>query len=146
LGTERITALCAPALKDRKRSWREVIGELTLIDSQLNQVTWRDWFSLNGLRMPDRPHQSFDRGALSISAAVDGMGVALESTRFAERELARGDLVEVGPTVFKPLHREMHFFSQRINERHIDKIQQFKKWLLEQVHLSERGSRRAVPR
>ena len=31
---------------------------------------------------------------MAIAAAVDGMGVALESTRLAERELARGDLVQ----------------------------------------------------
>jgi len=115
-----------------------------LIDSQLSQVTWRDWFALNGLEMPQRAHQSFDRGALSISAAVDGMGVALESTRFAEKELARGDLIEVGPTVFKHLDREMHFFSQRINEKQVDKIKRFRKWLLEQVQLSATAGRKAA--
>ena len=139
LGKERIAPLCSPSLKDRKKPWKALIVELTLIDSQLSQVTWRDWFTLNGLEMPQRARQSFDRAALSVSAAVDGMGVALESTRFAEKELARGDLIEVGPTVFKRLERETHFFSLRSNEKQIDKIKSFKNWLLNEVQLSAKA-------
>ena len=30
---------------------------------------------------------------MAIAAAVDGLGIALESTRLAEREIARGQLV-----------------------------------------------------
>ena len=133
LGKERIVPLCSPSLKDPRRPWKEAITQFTLIDSQLSQVTWRDWFTLNGMSMPQRPRQSFDRAALSISAAVDGMGVALESTRLAERELARGDLVEAGATVFKHIDHEMHFLSLRTNEMHVDKIRRFREWLLEQV-------------
>lgn len=133
LGKERIVPLCSPSLKAPHQAWKEAITEFTLIDSQLSQVTWRDWFALNGLSMPQRPRQSFDRAALSISAAVDGMGVALESTRLAERELARGDLIEAGATVFKHIEQETHFLSLRRNEMHVDKIRRFREWLLEQV-------------
>ncbi len=35
----------------------------------------------------------FDRSFLAIAAAVEGLGVALESTRLAERELKAGRLV-----------------------------------------------------
>lgn len=62
LGLERIAALCAPSLKRRGQSWREALETLPLIDSHLSQVTWRDWFALNGLALPDRPRQSFDGG------------------------------------------------------------------------------------
>lgn len=133
LGKERIVPLCSPNLRDRKKTWRQQIADFTLIESPLNQVTWRDWFALNGIALPQRPRQSFDRGALSISAAVDGLGVALETTRFAERELARGDLIQAGPTVFKHIEREMHFYSQRINEKQLDKVKRFKTWLMCEV-------------
>jgi DNA-binding transcriptional LysR family regulator len=144
LGKERIVPLCSPSLQDSRRSWKELISNLTLIDSQLSQVTWRDWFALNDLELPQRPRPSFDRGALAISAAVDGMGVALETTRLAERELARGELVEVGPTMFKHIDRETHFLSQRANEKHVDKIKRFKEWLLEHVRLSAGSGRRVA--
>jgi len=136
LGKERIAPLCAPSLKPPRRAWKELIGELTLIDSQLNHVTWRDWFVLNGMVMPQRPHQSFDRGALAISAAVDGLGVTLESVRFAERELQRGELVEVGAKVFKTIEREMHFLSLRTNEQRVEKVRCFSEWLLKQLKVS----------
>jgi DNA-binding transcriptional LysR family regulator len=48
---------------------------------------------------------------MSISAAADGMGVALESTRLAEREITRGDLVVVGADEFEPILQEIHFLS-----------------------------------
>jgi DNA-binding transcriptional LysR family regulator len=136
IGKEQIAPMCSPSLKDAGRSWKQVMGELTLIDSQLSQVTWRDWFNLNKLQLPERPRQSFDRGALSISAAADGIGVALETTRFAERELARGDLVLAGSSEFQIISRENHFFSQRTNECQVEKVKKFKDWLLEQVHAS----------
>lgn len=132
LGLEDIVPLCSPKLKERGRTWKDLMAETTLIESQLSDVTWRDWFSLNGMAMPQNPRQSFDRGALSISAAVDGMGVALETTRFAERELTRGDLVEAGRTVFRRIRRDLHFLSVRSNERNVEKIRHFKAWLLAQ--------------
>lgn len=130
LGQEDIVPLCAPRLRPRGGSWKALMASATLIDSPLSDISWRDWFALNGMTMPDSLHQSFDRGALSISAAVDGMGIALETTRFAERELARGDLVEVGRSVFKRIRREVHFLSVRSNERQVDKISRFRQWLL----------------
>ena len=57
---------------------------LTLIDSKLNPVQWADWCALNGLELPVRAGPSFERGSLAIAAAVDGLGVALETRRFAE--------------------------------------------------------------
>lgn len=132
LGLEDIVPMCSPQLRTRGRPWKQLMAEATLIESQLSDVTWRDWFSLNGLPLPQQPRQSFDRGALSISAAVDGMGVTLETTRFAERELNRGDLVEAGRTVFKRIRREVHFLSVRTHERHIQKVHSFRQWLLSQ--------------
>jgi DNA-binding transcriptional LysR family regulator len=133
LGREHIVPLCSPSLRDPRMPVRTQISRLTLIESQLSFVTWRDWFALNGLTLPPRARPSFDRAALAISAAVDGMGVALESTRFAERELARGELVELGSSVFKRLVRENHFFSIRTNERQVEKVKNFRNWLFGQL-------------
>lgn len=132
LGQEDIVPMCSPRLKTKGTTWRDLMSNATLIESQLSDVTWRDWFAMNGLSMSQNPRQSFDRGALSVSAAVDGMGIALETTRFAERELARGDLVVVGRTLFRSIRREVHFLSVRTNEQHIEKIRRFSQWLLGQ--------------
>lgn len=133
LGREIVVPLCSPGLVDTRVAARSLITRLTLIESQLSPVTWREWFSLNGLSPPPRARLSFDRAALAISAAVDGMGVALESTRLAERELARGELVELGVSVFERMARENHFLSVRANERQSGKVKAFRSWLQGQL-------------
>lgn len=137
LGKEDIVPLCSPLLKGRKRSWKQLICDAPLIDSSLSRVSWHDWFTHNGLNLPQRARPSFDRGALAVSAAVDGMGVALETTRFAERELSRGDLIEAGRSEFLRISRETHFYCQRTNERRTEKIKFFKEWLFEQVEIAD---------
>jgi LysR family glycine cleavage system transcriptional activator len=129
LGAERTAPLASPTLVG-KRFKREDIAKLTLIESKLNPVRWRDCFKENDLKMPERPQPSFDRAALVLAAAVDGLGVALESVRFAERELANGELVIVGEGMYKQIERETHFFCYRAADRSSRKIQQFHDWLL----------------
>jgi len=133
LGAERIVPMCSPRLLVGDMSDAERIARMPLIDSQLSQVTWRDWFALNNLALPSRTRLSFDRAALAISAAADEMGVTLESARLAEREIARGDLVEFGSGSFVPVSRETHFLTQRSNERHVEKVRVFREWLFEKV-------------
>ena len=136
LGAERIVPMCSPRLLQGDMRDEDRIATLPLIDSQLSHVTWRDWFALNNLVLPSRPRLSFDRGALAISAAVDEMGVTLESARLAERDIARGDLVEFGRGTFKPISRETHFLSERSNERHIEKVRLFREWLFAKAELT----------
>ena len=106
-----------------------ISNELVLIDSLLSNVSWSRWFEINGMTLPRRPRPSFDRAALAISAAVDGVGVALESTRLAERELQRGELVELGRDSFVPLEQPIHYFCYRASERKRPKVRAFRDWL-----------------
>jgi len=133
LGREAIVPLCSPRLLESDTPVAARVRELTLIDSQLSRVTWADWFAANKLDMPTTPRPSFDRAALGISAAADGMGMVLESTRLAEREIARGDLVEVGGGSFRHFERETHFLSYRKNESRVEKVATFRQWVMEQA-------------
>lgn len=133
LGLERIVPLVSPSVLRDDIPLEAQISALTLIDSQLSRVTWKDWFALNGLQFPNRPRQSFDRAALAISAAVDGMGVALETVRLAERELSSGALVELGAGMFQAIECETHFLSCRTNERDLQKIRLFSSWLFSKI-------------
>ncbi len=90
---------------------------------------WPSWFTLNGMELPDKPRSSFDRAALVIAAAVDGLGVALESTRLAERALLKGELVELGRDEFVPIEQETHFVYFRSNQLKLEKVSVFKDWL-----------------
>jgi LysR family transcriptional regulator, glycine cleavage system transcriptional activator len=92
LGTEVITPLCAPALAPDIRTTRDLLRH-TLIESETKKVRWPAWFAANGHIAPEPRGLRFDRSFLSLSAAADELGVALESMRLAERELASGRLV-----------------------------------------------------
>ena len=63
-----------------------------LIESETKQVRGPTGSRATASR-PRPQGVRFDRSFLAIAAAVEGMGVALESTRLAERELASGPLV-----------------------------------------------------
>ena len=92
LGMETITPLCSPQLAARIREIGDLKGDL-LIQSDLKRVRWSDWFKANAAEPLVPRGARFDRSFLVIAAACDGLGVALESTRLAEREIKSGRLV-----------------------------------------------------
>jgi LysR family transcriptional regulator, glycine cleavage system transcriptional activator len=133
LGKEPLVPMCSPELLKSAASEEHLFQQATLIESPLSRVTWRDWFEANALPMPDRARPSFDRAALSISAAVDGLGVVLESVRLAQRELARGELIEIGRERFVRFERETHFLSCRTTEINQPRLAAFRQWVLDKA-------------
>jgi DNA-binding transcriptional LysR family regulator len=135
LGEEEVTALCAPSLANTLRDFgRRNMMALPLIEASVSPIRWSDWFAANGLgRHPQSPATGFDRGALVISAAVQGMGVALETTRFAEAELATGQLVRLGEAKFRPLRRVLHRLLTRTGPHVPHRVRVFRSWLLEEA-------------
>jgi DNA-binding transcriptional LysR family regulator len=92
LGEETVTPLCTPALAAKLATPSDLLNA-QLIESDNKMLRWADWFALNGRAAPAGRRARFDRSFLSLAAAADGLGIALESTRLAERELASGRLV-----------------------------------------------------
>jgi len=96
---EEVLPLISPKLKERLnlRSPEELLFQ-NLILSNVNLVQWPQWFAAHGVPIsPSEYAVSFDRAYLSIQAAVQGLGIALESDRLAEDALGRGLLVPVFP-------------------------------------------------
>ncbi|WP_431272274.1 hypothetical protein [Dankookia sp. P2] len=62
-----------------------------------------------------------------------GVGVALESTRLAAGELARGELVVLGGGRFRGLPRVLHHLCTRAAQRGVPRIAAFRAWLLEEA-------------
>ena len=151
LGEEAVTALCTPALAERALAERAPAGRagghdrrammaLPRIESSVSPIRWSDWFAANGLgRHPPTPLTGFDRGALVVSAAVQGMGVALESERFVQAELSAGQLVVLGGDRFRPIRRVLHHLVSRSGPQLPHRVRVFRTWLLEEVE-ADRGA------
>ena len=93
LKEETVTPLCAPHIAETIESPTDLLRH-PLIQSDNKQVRWPAWFALNGIAVPSISRGlRFDRSFLAIAVAADGLGIALESTLLAEREISRGRLV-----------------------------------------------------
>ncbi len=91
---EAIVPLASPAfIKTHKLKRVEQLLDLPLIQSNVSIVQWSDWFGrFTKLRAPDRFSLRFDRAQMSLDAATQGLGVALESAVNAGGHLADGRL------------------------------------------------------
>lgn len=133
LGPELTAPMCSSRLVPGGCDLPRDVVALTLIESKLNPVHWADWCRLNRVRLPAAARPSFDRGSLAIAAAVDGLGVVLETVRFAEAELARGDLVLLDGPAFERIERETHFMCWRRADGTHPTLQTFREWMAAQV-------------
>ena len=134
LGNERTLPLAAPRLfKGSLPTRPRDLARFTLIDSKLNPVQWSDWFKLSRLKLPSTARPSFDRGSLAVAAAADGLGIALETSRFAEVELARGELIAIDGPAFRRIERATHFLCYRKTNDERAPVALFKQWLTSEL-------------
>jgi LysR family transcriptional regulator, glycine cleavage system transcriptional activator len=131
---EQITPMCSPALLEKLSSPADIreIAKLPLIHSERSIVNWSSWLEANnigginvsrGLR--------FDRGYLSIQAAVDSLGIALESTVSAERELKSGRLVAPFQHNSVDLEVSVHFLVCPLENMRQVKVRRFHDWIVQ---------------
>lgn len=134
LGEETVTPLCTPDLARSIKMPMDLFNQV-LIESETKQVRWSDWFARNGLPTPRPQGVRFDRSFLAIAAAADGLGVALESTRLAERELASGRLVRPLATCAEDIRYVGHnlVFPRSARQRH--SLRLFMTWLSAELGL-----------
>jgi DNA-binding transcriptional LysR family regulator len=96
---ECIVPLASPAfIKEHKLRSPEQLLSVPLIQSNVSVVQWSNWFSeFTKLRAPERYAVRFDRAQMSLDAATQGLGVALESTTTGSLHLAEKKLRPVFP-------------------------------------------------
>ena len=141
LGLEEIAALCAPELARSLGPIEPATAQrFPRLDSSFSPVRWPDWFARNAFSAPAAASgPAFDRGSLVIAAAVQGLGVALESLRFAQDELRAGQLVRLGDGQLESLYRDLHFICYRERDGDLEKIRAFRRWLMEREQESRAG-------
>lgn len=94
---EDIRPLASPAfIQEHQLTRLDRLLAVPLIQSNVSVVQWSDWLAkFTKLRAPDRFAVRFDRAQMSLDAATQGLGVALESATIASRHIADGKLVPV---------------------------------------------------
>lgn len=132
---EQLTPLCSPALADRIRSPQDLYA-VPLIHSDGQSVQWKGWFKANDLPIPDTYGLAFDRTSMAISAAVDGLGVVMESTFLTEREMAAGRLVAPLLHNSHTVRYVAHYLVHPRRAAQHGAAMRFKRWLLAELALS----------
>ncbi len=139
LPDETIVVLCAPKLMgDPTHPIRDPrdLRHHTLIHSEVNLVSWRDWSRLHGeIPLDFERGPRFDRSFMAISAAADGLGVCLESILLVQQELENGRLSAPfgaqGPSI------RCHSMSVLRAKQNVPKVRAFQVWLFSE--LSRKG-------
>lgn len=94
LAEESFLPVCAPTYAGAGSMTAADVRRHRLIYSFKSQVQWPQWLTLAGVPPTEESRRVlFDRSHMSVDAAVDGMGLALESTLMMWRELCSGALV-----------------------------------------------------
>jgi len=131
---ETIVVMCAPSLANGRGGIKRPshLGGRTLIHSEVNLYSWRDWQRDHpGVVLELERGPRFDRTFMSISAAIDGLGVALESRLLAERELeARRLVAPLGADGHRLVCHHLKFLKTKA---HLPKMRSFHDWLFEEL-------------
>jgi LysR family transcriptional regulator, glycine cleavage system transcriptional activator len=132
LGEEEVTVLCTPDMAARLSSPKDVMA-MPLINGDRNRVTWAMWCAQNGLTAPTSYAMRFDRSFMIIASAANGLGIALESTRLAQRELAEGRLVAPFRDGVGSLRETLHSLVYPTIHAGRPIIKAFSSWLLSEL-------------
>jgi DNA-binding transcriptional LysR family regulator len=127
---ERIVPLASPAYIQTHRLKRpEQLLGVKLIQSNVSVVQWSDWFgAYTDKRAPERFSVRFDRAQMSLDAATQGLGVALESTTIAGRHIAERKLRPVFG-LDKAIKVKAHFAVYPARHAKRPAVESFLAWL-----------------
>src|SRR5688572_14113306 len=94
---ERIQPMASPAFIERHRIENPAdLLNLPFIQSVVNVVQWGDWFRSRKVAFSSGQFAfRFDRTSMALDAAVQGLGVALDSSSVAAGHLHQGRLRKV---------------------------------------------------
>lgn len=107
-----------------------------LILSELTLVQWPHWFAAHGVaECPASYGLAFDRTSMVLDAAIQGLGIALDSDRIAEAALLRGDLVPVFADLKGMTVSAHHLVYPRAHATR-DRVVKFATWLREEAAAS----------
>jgi len=129
LAREALAPLCSPRLAARIRTPQDLLSH-TLIDTVSRDGGWHDWAKRSGapdLHMAKR--MTLDHSPLTLRAAAEGIGIALESSVLAADMLARGVLAEPLPRHGRLRQKDAYWLIHLRAERETRAVMAFAGWL-----------------
>lgn len=135
---EQVMPLISPALQKRLKIKEPAdVLQAPLIQSAVSVVQWSDWLASVGVAQSPEPHAlgyalRFDRAQLSLDAAIQGLGVALESATMAAPHLQAGRLVPLFAEK-KSVRVEAHFVVYPKRHAKRKEVAAFLAWLKKQT-------------
>ena len=135
--SEEILPLISPRMKAALNiQTPEDLVSQELIQSELTMIQWPHWFAAHGVPVsPSNYVLSFDRTSMVLDAAIQGLGIALDSHRTAEGALRRGDLVPVFDDRKGMPVRAHHLVYPRAHAQW-ERVDRFSQWLRAEVSRS----------
>ena len=128
---ERIEPLACPEFIERHaiRTPDDLL-HVPLIQSTVSVVQWADWFATRDVTfLPTNFAYRFDRAFMALSAAIQGLGVALESTTIAEPHLRDGKLYPLFPGLDWHVPVQAHFLVYPAKHEPRAPLRNFVAWL-----------------
>jgi DNA-binding transcriptional LysR family regulator len=131
---EQVMPLVSPVLQKRLKIKEPAdVLQAPLIQSAVSVVQWSDWLASVGVaQSPERYALRFDRAQLSLDAAIQGLGVALESATMAAPHLEAGRLVPLFDTK-KSIRVQGHFVVYPKRHAKRKEVATFLAWLKKQT-------------
>ena len=135
---ERIVPLASPAfIREYKlKNPADLLG-VKLIRSNVSVVQWSDWFGeFADVRPPEQFAVRFDRAQMSLDAATQGLGVALESATVAARHIEEKKLKPVFG-LERAIKVKAHFAVYPAHHARRPAVAAFLEWLREQAEVQD---------
>ena len=132
LHTEQFFPVCAPRLLDglQGRPPAEVLKALRQVRTyfySMYQDDWPKWLEAAGMAHAEFHGESvFHLQLTSLSAAVEGVGIAIGRTPLIDRDLARGQLVE--PFDVRVNSSSSYYVTSPTSKSKQDKVRAFRDW------------------
>jgi DNA-binding transcriptional LysR family regulator len=128
--TERIQPLASPEfIRQHALHSPADLLRVPLIQSSVNVAQWPDWFArFCPEQRPERMGLRFDRAMMSLDAAVQKLGVALESASIGQSLIASGKLQAVFEDTLS-LQVQGHFMVYPARHASRPEVQCFVAWL-----------------
>ena len=132
---DRMFPVCSPELLMRygQRNPMRVFNEAPLLhdvsaDRDPAVPSWKMWLKASGLEDIDwRKGPRFNQTALTLDAAVAGLGIALAPALLIDTDLASGRLVRLAREEWKGDFG--YYLVHPADKAHLPALQQFKTWL-----------------